>query len=232
MPATSFGEADNGKILQLATGTTFNVSLSENPTTGYSWNWTLTPGLELVNDSYAANTSGLMGAGGVHTWQLRMNNSSEAQTFTAFYKRPWEPVFGNETTYVLQIVAPGANMLPTDTGAGANTMPVSTNATMYTRANDNQTITVAKGETIAVMLHENPSTGYSWKITNSSGLTVKDLGFVTDPHPVGYVGVGGNHTWEVTATGESDQTFNGVYKRPWEPTFGNETTYVLKIKIS
>jgi inhibitor of cysteine peptidase len=231
MPTTPLGEADNGKIVAVVPGSTVNVSLNENPTTGYSWNWTLTPGLELVNDSFVANTtSGLVGAGGIHTWVLKLNNSSDAQTFTAVYKRPWEPLTGNETVYALQIVAPGANILPTE--SGANALPANTSAMKYTKANDNQTITVAKGGTIAVVLRENPSTGYSWKITNTTGLTVKDLGFVSDPHPSGYVGVGGNHTWEVTATGEGDQTFGGVYKRPWEPTSGQETAYTLSIRIS
>ncbi len=210
-PISSFGEADNGKIVQLATGTTFNVSLSENPTTGYSWNWTLTPGLELINTSFASNGS-MPGAGGVRTWELKTNDSA-AQTFNAVYKRPFEPTFGNETTYSLNITAAGATSMMT-----------------YTEANDNQTVTVSKGNTIAIVLNENPSTGFQWNTSATSGLNVSDAGYVQGGAP-GMVGAGGNHTWEVTATGEGNQTFNGTYKRSWEPTFGNETIYTLKISI-
>lgn len=214
-PASSFNEANRGQSIQVAPGSTFVVRLEENPTTGYSWNWTLTPGLELVNTSYASNnTAGLAGAGGVRTWELRTNGSG-AQTFTAVYKRPWEPFFGNETTYSL-------NVTPS---AGAST------AKTYTDANSNQTITMAKGDTVTIVLRENPTTGYSWNVSATTGLTVKDLGHVTDAHPEGMVGVGGNHTWEVTATGTGSQAFSGVYQRPWEPVFGNETAYKLNINI-
>lgn len=221
MPAPSYGEADNGKTYPVTPQSTFFVRLNENPTTGYSWNWTLTPGLELVNDSYAANESGLMGAGGVHTWELKLTGS-DTQTFSAVYKRPFDPVFGNETTYSLNV-----------TGAGANTMTPVTNATAtYTEADNNQTVTVAKGTIIAVKLGSNPSTGYSWNTTATTGLTVKSLGHVTNPHPSGMVGVPGNDTWEITATGEGDQKFTGVFKQPWMPASASDKTFTLNIKIS
>ena len=216
MPAPAFGEADNGKNVEVATGTIFNVSLAENPTTGYSWNVTLTPGLDLVNTSFAANeTAGLAGAGGVRTWELKTTNGT-TQTFTAVYTRPFEPTTGNETTYVLNITAPAA--------AEA--------VTTYTEADDNKTVTMAKGNTIAVMLSENPSTGYSWNTTATSGLTVNDTGYVQNPAPEGMVGVGGNHTWQITATGEDNQTFSGVYKQPWMPASPTDKTFTLNIVIS
>ena len=209
--ASSFSEADNSKSVQVATGTTFNVRLSENPTTGYSWNWTLTPGLMLVNSSFTSNDS-MPGAGGIRTWELKTTDSA-AQAFTAIYKRPFEPTFGNETTYSLNITAAGATSMVT-----------------YTEANDNQTVTVSKGNTVAIVLNENPSTGFQWNTSATSGLTINDVGYVQGGAP-GMVGAGGNHTWKVTATGEGNQTFNGTYKRSWEPTAGNETIYTLKINI-
>ena len=215
VPAASFDETYNGHTVQAETGTTFNVSLSENPTTGYTWNWTLTPGLELVNDTYAANESGLIGAGGVHTWVLKMTGN-DTQTFSAIEKRSWEPVIGNETTYSL-------NVTP-----AADTMNMMT----YTEANDNQSVTLTKGDSVAVQLAENPSTGYRWIVNSTEGLTVKDMGYVQRAAAPGMVGVGGNHTFQITATGDGNQTFSGVYKRAWEPASASDKIYTLNIVIS
>ncbi|CAJ36116.1 protease inhibitor I42 family protein [Methanocella arvoryzae] len=215
VPAAAFDEAYNDHTVQVETGATFSVSLSENPSTGYTWNWTLTPGLELVNDTFAANESGLIGAGGIHTWVLKMTGS-DAQTFSAIEKRSADPVLGNETTYTLHIIPAIGDM----------------NMTTYTEANDNQIVTVAKGDSIAVQLAENPSTGYMWIVNSTDGLTVKDLGHVHGEAAPGMVGVGGNHTFQITATGDGNQTFSGVYKRAWEPATDSDKTFTLNIVIS
>ena len=215
MPAAAFDEAYNGHTVQAETGTTFNVSLSENPSTGYTWNWTLTPGLELVNDTFVANESGLIGAGGIHTWVLKMTGN-DTQTFSAIEKRSADPVLGNETTFSLNITPAIGDM----------------NLMTYTEANDNQTVTMAKGDSIAIQLAENPSTGYRWIVNSTDGLTVKDLGYDQREAAPGMVGVGGNHTFQITATGEGNQTFSGVYQRAWEPASASDKTYTLNIVIS
>lgn len=215
VPAASFDSAYNGHTVQAETGTTLNVSLSENPSTGYTWNWTLTPGLELVNDTYVANESGLIGAGGVHTWVLKMTGN-DTQTFSAIEKRPWEPVFGNETTYSLNVTPAIGDM----------------NMMTYTEANDNQTVTMAKGDTVAIVLSENPSIGYRWTVNATSGLTVKDLGYANNASKPGVIGAAGTRTLQVTATGDGNQTFSGVYKPAWMPATATDKTYTLNIVIS
>ena len=99
----------------------------------------------------------------------------------------------------------------------------------YDASNDKGTITVKHGEAFNVTLDENPSTAYNWTMTASPGLTIVDYDVV--PSQSGVVGAPGIHVWQVTATGTGDQQFSGIYKRPWEPTFGNETTYTLNVKI-
>lgn len=101
-----YNESANGSTITVATGgETFGIRLNENPTTGYSWNATITPGLILVSDGYEPNpeTAGLMGAGGTHHWILRSGNEAGEEQFSAIYKRSWENVTGSEETFVLHV---------------------------------------------------------------------------------------------------------------------------------
>ena len=59
----TFTEADNGKTENVTQNTQFAVVLAENPSTGFAWNATLSPGLELQSDTYNADASaGRVGA--------------------------------------------------------------------------------------------------------------------------------------------------------------------------
>lgn len=101
-----YNESFNGSTVTIAAGgETFGIRLNENPTTGYSWNATITPGLTLVSDGYEPNpeTAGLMGAGGTHHWILRSGNEAGKEQFSAVYMRPWENVTGSEQTFVLHV---------------------------------------------------------------------------------------------------------------------------------
>jgi predicted secreted protein len=100
----TFTEKDNGTTADIAANTRFAVQLEENPTTGYSWNASTSPGLTINSSYYQENkhAEGMTGVGGIHTWILQASGSGD-QTFTAVYLRPWEPVTGNETGYSLAI---------------------------------------------------------------------------------------------------------------------------------
>jgi inhibitor of cysteine peptidase len=100
---TTAGAGDNGKTITVNEGATIKVSLDENPTTGYSWNETVTSGLTIAYSEYVSGGSGLMGAGGVHEWTIKATGKGHQQ-FSAVYKRPWEPTAGNETTYTLDVL--------------------------------------------------------------------------------------------------------------------------------
>jgi inhibitor of cysteine peptidase len=90
----------------MAVGTSFMVMLQENPTTGYSWNVSVTSGLNITNDTYIPPTSGLAGAGGIHTWSV-LTTKTGIQEFSGIYMRPWENVTGNETSYLLKVNVTG-----------------------------------------------------------------------------------------------------------------------------
>jgi predicted secreted protein/putative hemolysin len=99
----TFTEADNGKTGNVTQNTQFAVVLAENPSTGFAWNATLSPGLELQSDNYKDDASaGRPGAAGTHTWVMVAKVTGD-QKFSAIYKRSWEPVTGNETAYSVNI---------------------------------------------------------------------------------------------------------------------------------
>lgn len=100
----TFTEADNGKTSDTTQGTRFAVTLKENPTTGFAWNATVSPGLVIESSIYTVDPDahGRMGAGGNHTWVITGKDLG-AQKFSATYLRSWEPVTGNETAYTVNV---------------------------------------------------------------------------------------------------------------------------------
>ena len=69
------------------------------------WNMTTTPGLQVRNDTYVpSDTSGSMvGSGGTHTWDISATAKGD-QKITAVYRRSWETVTGNETSFSMTVV--------------------------------------------------------------------------------------------------------------------------------
>jgi inhibitor of cysteine peptidase len=98
----SFNATDNNSTVDIKKGDTFKVVLDENPSTGYSWNASVTSGLSIVNDTYLPPNTDLLGASGTHVWEIKATGAGE-QAFSGVYKRPWEPAMGNETMYMLTV---------------------------------------------------------------------------------------------------------------------------------
>ncbi len=90
---------------------------------------------------------------------------------------------------------------------------------------------VPLNDTIDIYLKENPTTGYMWNATVSSGLMIENDTYVADQVKPGIVGSGGMHYWLVKGIQKGNQTFDAVYKRPWEPDTGNETRYTMDISV-
>lgn len=82
-------------------GDTIRLSLSENPSTGYSWQLNPSAGLERVSDNYVQGGDGrIVGAAGTHLWNFKVT-STGPQKITCVYKRPWESKSDGEKSYVL-----------------------------------------------------------------------------------------------------------------------------------
>jgi len=87
-------KADNGKNYEFYKGSTLQISLKGNPTTGYQWG--LMP--ESVNDlvlksdgdyGFASDNPALSGAGGTFVFNFMASNPGEA-TLVFGYRRSWE----------------------------------------------------------------------------------------------------------------------------------------------
>jgi inhibitor of cysteine peptidase len=69
------------------------LTLDENPTTGYSWAYTMAPEgiLALENDAFvnAPTSETVVGAGGTHTWTFKVV-AGGCVRLTFQYYRPWE----------------------------------------------------------------------------------------------------------------------------------------------
>ncbi len=109
----AYNQSDNNKTVSAKIGDKFTVTLDENPSTGYSWYMSVTNGLTIVNDTYLPPNTTLVGAPGLHVWQIEADGTGD-QKFSAIYKRLQEPPTGNETTYVLNVnvTAPMLGIFP------------------------------------------------------------------------------------------------------------------------
>ena len=79
------------------------------------------------------------------------------------------------------------------------------------------TVNAGKGDTIVLKLDENPTTGYRWTLSFSSGLKVTSDKYKQQAGTQTMVGAGGTHTWYIDVTGSGPQTITGAYARSWEP---------------
>jgi inhibitor of cysteine peptidase len=85
-----YTDEDNGRTVQELLGENFNIRLMENPTTGYSWNLSVSNGLRMTGDEYIPSQAGgqVVGGGGIHSFHLVATGKGE-HTVTGEYRRPW-----------------------------------------------------------------------------------------------------------------------------------------------
>ena len=102
---------------------------------------------------------------------------------------------------------------------------------LVTEADNGTSISLKNGENFTLQLWENPSTGYSWQLNLSEGLSILDDYHTPDPHPEGSVGFGGTHTWIIEAVNEGSQQINGIYKQSWMNTTGTEDNFTLTVEV-
>ncbi len=101
----------------------------------------------------------------------------------------------------------------------------------YTAEVNITNLTVKKDETILISLKENPTTGYMWNVTNSTGLEIVNDIYAQDEAKEGMVGVGGVHSWLVKAIETGNQTFSAVMMHVADKPTGEEETYKLDIIV-
>jgi predicted secreted protein len=63
------------------------VSLPENPSTGYAWEATLTPGLAVTSSAYEPDdaSGSAEGSGGMRVWKIRVEEAGESRFMATLY---------------------------------------------------------------------------------------------------------------------------------------------------
>lgn len=103
--------------------------------------------------------------------------------------------------------------------------------TSYNESANGSTVNTTIGEEFLISLRENPTTGYMWNATVTSGLTILNDTYTMDAAPEGMVGVGGTRSWLLTGTEAGMQKFEAVSMRPWENVTGSEDSFVLNVNV-
>jgi len=85
----------------------------------------------------------------------------------------------------------------------------------FDEKDDGKQVTASLGSAFSLHLAENPTTGYSWNLSHSAGLTLLKDEFL--PPPTQLVGAGGTHLWVFEAAEKGNQSVHGEYRRPWIP---------------
>lgn len=86
-------EQDSNRYIALSIGQTAVITLAENPTTGYSWEFKIEPEEQNVvgniKEKYIHQKTKLIGAGGIKEFSFRIKNSGKVN-IDGYYRRPWE----------------------------------------------------------------------------------------------------------------------------------------------
>jgi inhibitor of cysteine peptidase len=193
--AAALSDATN---LSVAQGQNFTIQLQSNPSTGYQWKPTYNnASITLVNQTYVASSSSLLGAPGadVFTFQAPQTGTS---VITFNYVSP-----ANQTTNSVNYTI------------NSTTLNVSTVNAVY----------VSQGQNFTIPLQSNPSTGYHWELSLYDNSTLKFVNetFVSSVSTSStVVGAGGTDLWTFqaihTGTGgiilseisPANETTNGV----------------------
>lgn len=94
-----FNINNNGATVDVNQLNTILITLrSEGADGGYEWIETISSGLVVKIDTYQVDNPNVPGSGGTCIWLLSAEEKG-TQTFSAIYKRSWEPTTGNEPVF-------------------------------------------------------------------------------------------------------------------------------------
>lgn len=119
--------------------------------------------------------------------------------------------------------------------AVAYAAPYEVSKKIITENDNGKTIYVKQGNIFYIRLSENPSTGYSWKLNLSKGLSLLETKYYSPKSSIDsqrlIVGAAGYRLWKIKAVTKGNQQLKGIYRRSWEPVTGKEKTFKLNVKV-
>jgi inhibitor of cysteine peptidase len=212
-----FDGTNDGGTYTFKPGEHIEITLVENPTTGYSWNMTIPAGLILLSDEFIAPDTGLAGAPGMHVWLFEAATPG-TYTVKGKYIRPWETDAEPAGTFSMTMIVEG------------DAVPVQAPKVVgVDETNNDGGVSIEPGMMIRITLVENPTTGYSWNMTVPAGLTLVSDEFIAPD--TGLMGAPGTHVWNIGATTPGTYRVDGTYLRPWETDAEPAETFTLEVMV-
>ena len=126
--------------------------------------------------------------------------------------------------------APGNQVVQTPSPTPFVT-PVMAGHLVVNEAQNTALVYMNKSNVITLKLQENPTTGFQWNLTTTSGLHIMNDTYEPSDTSGKLVGSGGIHIWDISTDTIGEQKIHAVYKRSWEQTSGNETTFSMTIVV-
>jgi inhibitor of cysteine peptidase len=120
------------------------------------------------------------------------------------------------------------------TATAAATQAALPDEVQLTDADDGKTVQLADGGQLIVALASNPTTGYSWSVSEQSDRQLVLQGepaYVPAGSTTPVVGAGGTQVFTFKATGTGTASLSLEYKRPFEPTAAPAKTFSVTVEI-
>ncbi|WOO41084.1 protease inhibitor I42 family protein [Rubellicoccus peritrichatus] len=112
---------------------------------------------------------------------------------------------------------------PESTGVATARPNIPVDATVLTQADNKGSVAIEQNSNLVIKLPGNPTTGYSWAVTNYDS-DVLELGrHEYYAGATGRVGSGGTFVFYFNAIGSGETTVKLKYSRPWEKDSGGDT---------
>ncbi len=106
--------------------------------------------------------------------------------------------------------------------------------TYYNADDDGKTVTLAKGDTLRIVLESNPSTGYSWGISTVDDAVLENTEnrYESACDSAEMVGCGGEEVWDFKGIAAGTTTLEMAYYRSWESPETAVRTFTLTVEVA
>src|SRR5215831_2640630 len=105
-------------------------------------------------------------------------------------------------------------------------------STTLTESDAGRVTQVASGQTLAIHLIANHTTGYRWVLASSPKGVLTQDGEPSYTQSSGAAGGGGTEGWSFSAKGSGQQELRFEYRRPWERDTKPERVLTYTIAVS
>lgn len=100
-------------------------------------------------------------------------------------------------------------------------------------ADAGSTVELSRGDTLALVLKANPTTGYGWVVATVDTTILREIGahYVPDDVPKGIVGSGGRSFLRFEAVESGKTAVQLEYKRSWETAKPPAKTFEIEVLV-